>query len=349
MERLFLFAARSRGLSVWARYGATTVLVLSCLGLQEWIFGPERRLTFPLIYFPIILAGLLFDRGTAIYATALGALGCQWLLIRHIGVPASLAAPDMLALLVFVVIGLFTAFLMEALHVALRSLAAERATLAEANQALLVMAEQRGTLLSEAVHRAANDLQRLAGTLRLQANTAEDAATQSALREASDRVAAVGRINARLDRHRDDGAAEVNSQGFLDGLVEDLSQGVLGLRPVMITGAAEAHLIAMAQAVPVGMIVNELVTNALKYAFPGEREGRIEVVFRREGASFVLSISDDGVGFDPAALPKGSGLGTRISHALAGQLGGQLQAVPQASDGTGSGTRWVVRFPVAPA
>jgi two-component system, sensor histidine kinase PdtaS len=345
VEHLFLLAARSRGLPVWARYGTTTLLVLICLGLQRWILGPEPRLTFLLLYFPIILAGLLFNRGTGIYATALGALCEQWLLIRQVGSPANLETSDFVTLLVFLIVGLFTAFLVEALHVALRSLATERASLAEANRELLTVAEQRGTLLSEAVHRAANDLQRLAGTLRLQANATDEFTTQSALREAADRVAAVGRINARLDRHRDDGYAEVDSRGFLDGLVKDLCQEIAGLRPIMIVSAAEAHMISMARAVPIAMIVNELVSNALKYAFPDEQEGKIDVAFRREGEDFVLTVSDDGVGFDPAAVPKGSGLGTGISRSLAGQLGGHLEAVPQAPGSNQSGTRWVMRFP----
>lgn len=70
MERLFLLSARSRALPVWVRYGATTFLVIVCLVLRLWIFGTRPGLPF-LMFFPaVILAGLVFDRGTGIYATS---------------------------------------------------------------------------------------------------------------------------------------------------------------------------------------------------------------------------------------------------------------------------------------
>jgi two-component sensor histidine kinase len=345
LERLFLLTARSRGMPIWARYGATTLLVLACLGLRWSLFGPEARLPFLLFFPAIILAGLVFDRGTGIYASLLSALLAVWLFIEPTGLVRVAGTTDLLALLVFLGIALFTAFLLEALHVALRSLGEERASLATANAELAASAQQKGTLLSEAVHRARNDLQRLAATLHLQAGVAEEPAARQALNEASDRITALARINTRLDRHRDDGQPEVDIRGFLEGMVDDLRDGVVGLRPIALVVSAEAHAMPMARAVPIGLIVNELIGNALKYAFPDDQEGRLEVGFQRVGGEFILTVEDNGVGYDPAATPQGSGLGSRISRALAGQLGGSLTAAPAAPAINRPGVRWTMRFP----
>jgi two-component sensor histidine kinase len=347
MERLFLLTARSRGLPVWARYGATTALVLFCLGLRFWLFGPGPGVPFLLFFPAIITAGVIFDRGTGIYATLLSALLANYFFIEPVRSLQIVRAADLVSLAAFTLIALFTASVLEALHITLKTLAGERADLARANAELAEAAKQRGTLLGEAVHRARNDLQRLAATLTLQAGTTGEPAAKAALADATDRVLALARINTRLDRHRDDGKAEVDSREFIAGLIEDIRDAAVGLRPVSLIVEAEAHRLSMARAVPIGMVVNELVGNALKYAFPGEIEGEVVVSFRREGEHFVLTVTDDGVGGDPAAPPKGSGLGTRISKALAAQLRGQLEVAPEAPESNRPGLRWTITFPTA--
>ena len=158
MERLFLLTARSRGLPVWARYGATTLLVLLCLGLRFWILGPGPGLPFLLFFPAIITAGVIFDRGTGIYATFLSAILAAYYFIEPVRSLQIVRATDLLSLTAFVSIALFTASVLEALHITLKTLAKERADLARANAELALAAQQRGTLLGESVHRARNDL-----------------------------------------------------------------------------------------------------------------------------------------------------------------------------------------------
>jgi two-component sensor histidine kinase len=231
------------------------------------------------------------------------------------------------------------------LHVALHNLAVQRVNFAEANAQLRRLAEERAILLSEAIHRTGNDLQRLASSLSLQAGLSTEPAVRQALKEASDRVVAQVRINARLDQHRDDGQPDVDSKAFIEGLTNDLRQGAVGMRPITLRAIAEARLLPMASAAPVGLIINELVTNALKYAFPDDMEGNVAVAFRCDGSDFVVAVEDDGVGFDPLAPPRGTGLGTRVSRALARQLGGHLEAAPTNPGETRPGARWTIRFP----
>jgi two-component system, sensor histidine kinase PdtaS len=347
MERLFLATIRSRGLPVWARYGTTTLLVLACLQFRLWLLPPDGGVPFLMFVPAVVLAGVIFDRGTGIYASLLSAVLAVVFFVKRTS-PLQIAEPsDMIALLVFLGITLFTAFILEALHTAFHSFALQRVDLDAANAQLRHVAEEKATLLSEAVHRASNDLQRLAASLSLQAKKTTEPAARQALREALDRVLALARINQRLDRHRDDGQADVDSKGFIEGLAEDLRQGAVGMRPLTLCAVAESHVLPMAQAVPIGLIINELVTNALKYAFPEEAEGTITIGLRREGSDFVVLVEDDGVGFDPAAPPHGSGLGTRISRSLARQLGGHLEAAPAAPGANRPGMRWIIRLPTS--
>ena len=92
---------------------------------------------------------------------------------------------------------------------------------------------------------------------------------------------------------------------------------------------------------PVGLIINELLTNTLKYAFPDQRAGRVRVTFEREPQAYCLRVSDDGVGM-VAGTETASGLGQRLVRAMASQLRGSLEIGPGPN---ASGTCATVRFP----
>ncbi len=350
MDRLLSLTARGRGLPLWARYAAATLAVAVLLIVRLLTFGRAPELPFLLFFPAVVVAAMMFGRGAGIYTTFLSAITALGLIVepaRAARVPVPV--DPSLALLAFVAVGLFTTFFLEAFHNILGRLADDGASLAAANRKLAAMAEDRAALLSEAVHRARNDLQRLGAMLQMQASAAAEPAARRALEEAVGRVAALARVNARLDRYRDDGRTEVDSARFLEGLVEDLRDGAVGLRPVALVATVEAHTLPLERALPIGMIVNELVGNALKYAFPGEREGRVEIGFRADGNTFVLTVADNGVGFDPSGPPRGGGLGTRLSRVFAGQLGGHLALSQSGAQGDGHGDGcgvvWTIRFP----
>jgi two-component sensor histidine kinase len=344
-ERLFARMAATRAMPVPARYAITGLLVLACFGLRVAILGWSPAMPFLLFMPGIVTAGLLFDRGTGLFATAASALLGIIYFLPPSGRLLVGGAPQVVEVVTFLGVGIFTAVVLEALHRAISRLARERLHLAEANARLSASSSQVGTLLSESVHRARNDLQRLAATLRLKAGMSQDAAVRDALHDASGRIAALARINGRLDRHREeDGRAEVESRGFLQGLIADLGDAAVDMRPVALSVQAESAMLPMSRAVPIGLIVNELVGNALKYAFPAETSGTVAVGFRRDGGTFLLTVEDDGVGCNPGAPAQGSGLGTRISRALAGQLGGRIEATSVAPGTERPGLRWTVSF-----
>lgn len=106
----------------------------------------------------------------------------------------------------------------------------------------------------------------------------------------------------------------VDTSEFIASLCDDLSAALIGLRPITLVVDAESHLMPQERAVPVGLIMNELLTNALKYAFPDERSGTVKVRFWRDQDSFCLRVHDDGVGMTFKRTPRGSGLGQRLEH-----------------------------------
>jgi two-component sensor histidine kinase len=308
--------------------------VLAAVAIRAVLLGPHPGYPYLTAFPAVIAAGLVFDRGSAFLAVLLSALLGVLLFVAPLG---SLYIPDpvdAVAMVLFTITGLFIAVLIEDLRVTVVGLI-------EANRQLAQAEAQQEALLREAAHRWHNDLQRLLATLRLQAQASLDERVRAALADAAERVQALARVNRRFERHRH-GAAVVDTQELLIELVEDLRQAAgAELRPIAFTVTAKAHELPRDQAALLGLITTELVGNALKYAFPDGRAGAISVDFRREGDRFVLTVADDGVGFDPAAPPRGTGLGRTLVHGFAAQLGGQAEV----RLGTAEGTRCIVSFP----
>lgn len=200
--------------------------------------------------------------------------------------------------------------------------------------------EQREVLLQEVNHRVKNSLQLVSSMLNLQAGTAGDERVRRGLLEASTRIAAVARAHQRL--YRSDDIRNLDLAAYLVDLCQDLN-AVRSDCAIRVT-APEAVPIATDRAIPVALVVNELVTNAVKYGAGADGPSRVEVRLERDGGSdeVILSVSDDGAGlppgFDPATTP---GLGMRIVTAFAQQLGARLEFGPRAR-----GTEFALRIPL---
>ena len=138
----------------------------------------------------------------------------------------------------------------------------------------------------------------------------------------------------------------IDSVIFLEGLATDIRAMHFGeQRPVVLDVRAESHRIATLQGKPLGLIMNELVVNALKYAFPDGRAGTVSVGFECRGNECVMTVTDDGIGFDLAAPPQGTGLGKRLVRALTAQIGG----VSEIKSGKDGGTTCTIRFAAVPS
>ena len=125
---------------------------------------------------------------------------------------------------------------------------------------------------------------------------------------------------------------------YLEALLEDLRRSAEDNRMSRLTLKAEPIEIDPDRAVAIGIIVNELVMNAVKYAYP-DGAGPIHVELKPEGDDVQLSITDDGVGLNVKADPRSTGMGQRIVSAMASKLGADVERDP-----AHSGTRIVLRF-----
>ena len=308
------------------RYAATCGLVAAVLALRQMadpILGEHER--FLLFLAAILLSATLFDRGSGILATILSALAVSYAYMppRHTLVISDRA--QLAALLIFVVIGVLLASIVEAMHRAIEALQVAQANLQEVQRA-------RALLLEEFRHRTRNDLGSLVGILLLRARAATSEAARDGLREAADHALALARVHTRLakDSVAAEDATTVDTREFVVGLCSDLEKAFAGdgLRPVALHAVAEAHRLSTERSVQLGLVLNEAITNAFKYAFPEGRGGEVQVRFRREGGHFLLTVIDDGPGMLPEGEPgeappaQGSGLGTRLLRALAAQLRG---------------------------
>ena len=150
-------------------------------------------------------------------------------------------------------------------------------------------------------------------------------------------VLAVAQLHRRLYTSNDVQSIAVDQ--YLDALVEDLRRSAESNQLAQLTLTCQPISIDPDRAVAIGVIVNELVTNALKYAYPGDK-GPIRVDIKdADGNRAVLTVEDDGVGIVQRAIPKSSGLGQRIVRAMGEKLGARIEY-----DDTHAGTRVLVSF-----
>jgi two-component sensor histidine kinase len=175
-------------------------------------------------------------------------------------------------------------------------------------------------LLAEVNHRVSNSLALVAALVRMQTSAVADQTAKDALAETQARLSAIADLHRRL--YTSDDIRHVDLDAYLAALVGALeaSMKAAGHLPE-IRHVLDPFRIATDKAVSVGMLVTELVTNACKYAYPGEA-GEVRVTLRAQGGGrAILTVEDDGVGIAAKDAPKGTGLGTRIVQAMATNLG----------------------------
>jgi two-component system CheB/CheR fusion protein len=211
--------------------------------------------------------------------------------------------------------------------------------LKDQEQKLRVSLAEKEALLKEIHHRVKNNLQIIASLLDLQSEFLDHADAKAVLVEMKTRVRSIAAIHELLYTAADFSRIEFRR------FVEKLAQDVIAVHrrnatQVDVEIHAESVLLDLTQAVPCGLIVNELLTNALKHAFPKGRRGKINVSFASDEKDWRLEVSDDGVGLaaeiDPANV---NSMGFQLIQLLAQQLGGNLDVVRDA------GSQFIIRFP----
>jgi len=205
-----------------------------------------------------------------------------------------------------------------------------------AEDALRAADAQKAVLLADLNHRVKNHLQSVSGLLDVAARRAASLdEARAALEAGARRLGVLGRVYTRLQVGQD--KTVVQAQRFLRELCDDLRTSLVGERPVAVRVECDAIDFDSSRAALVGLIVNELVQNALKHAFPDERAGTVHVTFRHDGDQYRLTVSDNGIGFGDEAA---RGSGKRLVRALVQQLTGTI-------DRTGPpGSFYTILFPI---
>jgi two-component sensor histidine kinase len=215
-----------------------------------------------------------------------------------------------------------------------------RAERRQAEEELRRALELKDALLKEVHHRVKNNLQMVCSLMRLQLNSIGDAALRELFARAEKRILCMADVHNQLCYNDHGGKVELAehlrsvAQSVLDPDTEAAVSLELHTTPL---------LVSMDTAIPCGLIVNEMVTNAARHAFPNGRHGAIQLSLREVDNDAVLYIDDNGVGFDTSKPRRpGGSFGLRLVDLLVNQLHGTARF----QSGAGDGSHWEVRFPL---
>ena len=197
--------------------------------------------------------------------------------------------------------------------------------LEKANALLSDLLDEKETLLREVHHRVKNNLNVVTSLLSLQGRDQDGMVDVSILREARQRIKTMSLVHETLYSTSEFG--ELSAHECIDRVVESLKKMYdIEQRHIVLRVDTQGIGLNVMQAIPIGLIVNELVTNAIKYAFDGRDCGIVEVEFREApGSILTLRVSDDGIGIpDMAVLHNSPTLGFKLVKALVQQIRGKL-------------------------
>jgi PAS domain S-box-containing protein len=202
--------------------------------------------------------------------------------------------------------------------------------------------KEKEILLKEIHHRVKNNMQVISSLLNLQAKSIKDTKSREAIRESQNRVMSIALVHEKLYQSKN--LAEINYLEYLRKIAENLLQSY-GIPPktVEIRIHADDIIIPIDKAIPLSLIINEMISNALKYAFPGNRAGTIAIDFTKEGEHYTLSVKDDGVGLpETVTLDQTNTLGFQLINSLVGQIQGTISLNRTA------GTEYRIAFTIEP-
>jgi PAS domain S-box-containing protein len=198
---------------------------------------------------------------------------------------------------------------------------------------------EKEVLLKEIHHRVKNNMQVITSLLSLQAKTISDKKALTVFEDSQNRVKSMALIHETLYQSKD--LSRINFAEYLQKLVAHVSRSYR-LRPNAVKINLHVNDVALPidTAVPCGLIINELASNALKYAFPADTRGEVNITFGRTDDQYTLCVSDTGVGLPPDFEPEqGKSLGMKLVRMLTSQLSGEMEYR------NGVGTTFQITFP----
>lgn len=195
--------------------------------------------------------------------------------------------------------------------------------------------EAKKAMLQEIHHRVKNNLQVVNSLLRMQSSKMEDEEVLSMFKETQSRVNSMAKLHEKMYESGD--LKKINAKDHITKLIEEIVKNyAVGTKVELKLDIAPIFLDSQTM-MPLGLIINEMITNSLKYAFKGKNEGLISVELSQKEKSKELIVKDDGVGFNFEGVKKG--LGSKIIHSFVRQLNGSLEQIST------KGTAYKIIFP----
>lgn len=193
-------------------------------------------------------------------------------------------------------------------------------------------------LMKEIHHRVKNNLMIISSLLSLQSRYIKDEATREIFKESETRAKSMALIHERLYRSGD--LKSIDFPDYIRSLTRDIFNTYVTSRGrVQLQLDVQDVTVDVNSAVPLGLIINELVTNSLKYAFPDDREGIIKISFHKYDDEYVLEVSDDGIGIpNDFDIEKSNSLGMLLVNSLTSQIQGELELKRD------RGTTFIIKF-----
>ena len=296
------------------RYGVSALLSACSLGIFAAMEVQSGFIGLYILLPAIFLSGMLFDRGSGFFATGVAVAGV--LLILRPQWPSPLTLP----IILFGFIAFAFAILAEALRKEM-----ERAVASERSKTLL---------LQEVAHRTKNNLAMLSAMVRLQSRTLGQEAS-AALETTSQRIQTMAEVYDHLMLR--DQTKIVDLKEYIGDIVRRLL-ALSGDKPVGLRCELDEVYAHSEIAVPIAIIINELVTNSIKYGFVDDRVGQILIKLQAND-DLVLTVTDNGIGL-PSPEQTTKGVGSKVVALLAQQLNGTISYEP-----ANPGCRVILRMP----
>lgn len=221
----------------------------------------------------------------------------------------------------------------------LRQAQAAKEEIGEKNDLLEKSLKERDILLKEIHHRVKNNLQVITSLLSLQANYISDEKVKALLRYSQYRIQSMAIIHEMLYRSKD--LSKIAYARYIESLVKHLVSSMKGSENnVEIEIDAPDVYFNIDTAIPLGLMINEIITNALKYGLPGNANGKVTIrIQKNKNPHYTLFIGDDGVGFpEQVNFRESTSLGILLMHNLALQLKGSIEKTKE------KGTHYIVTF-----
>ena len=302
----------------WLTSIAIGLLATACAATARFVMDAivPGAAIFPLI-FPAAMIATLFARWPAGATSGTISVLYGWYYLFPVKNSWRFESPAQAVTMGSVVVGvILTVALAEMFRRAVRSAAAERDR----------EVAERDLFLEEFDHRVKNNFTLVASLLDMQRRRAGEGETADALQAALSRVESIARAHRHLYRGSGTAPGSVDMASYLGELCTALSEALFLRGAITLDCYSDHAAIPRDRAVSIGLVVNELVTNAVKHAFPGRDAGRISVRFEATENGWRLTVSDNGTGMSEAKRTKGrdGGMGTRLIDAFARQAHGTV-------------------------